>query len=163
MYLPYMTRDWFLKFMNVTKHPYAKRGRLADVLALIQVLALDEHCHRSESGLENELQGAPKSSSSWSTLAKHHPEFFRVSAEKTNKVCLVARHVQITDHEKTKKPLCSDFVGKLLQAAIELHDREMERKNHWRIYIPIIVAVTAGLFTILGVFLKTYIQVTPTP
>lgn len=36
-------------------------GPLGDVLALIQVLALDEHAHRSEDGLSSELQGKPRS------------------------------------------------------------------------------------------------------
>src|ERR1700731_59818 len=36
---------------------YLKTGRLADVLALIQVLALDTADHRSEEGLHGELEG----------------------------------------------------------------------------------------------------------
>ena len=36
--------------------PYAKQNRLSDVMALIQVLGIDEHAHRSESGLVEELQ-----------------------------------------------------------------------------------------------------------
>ena len=40
----------------MTKRPYLKPGRLADVLALIQVLAFDPHAHRSEAGvIEKEL------------------------------------------------------------------------------------------------------------
>lgn len=31
---------------------YLLPGRLADVLALVQVLAMDEHAHRSEEGVE---------------------------------------------------------------------------------------------------------------
>jgi len=40
---------------------YAEPKRLADVMALIQVLALDEHTHRSEEDLKDELQGPPRS------------------------------------------------------------------------------------------------------
>jgi len=40
---------------------YLKHGRLADVLALLQVLALDKSAHRSEAGLQEELQGVPAS------------------------------------------------------------------------------------------------------
>ncbi|MES0492054.1 MAG: hypothetical protein ABUK01_18850 [Leptospirales bacterium] len=142
------------------KHPYAKNSRLADVMALIQVLALDKHAHRSESGLNDELQGLPKSADLWSIVAKQHPEFFRVKESGNHRVSLVARHVQPRNEADNRKPLSADFVGKLLQAAIELHDREMERKNHWRAYIPIIVAVTAGVFTFLGIFLKTWLSTT---
>ncbi len=36
------------------KDKYLKEGRLEDVLALMQVLALDEDSHRSEEGLKSE-------------------------------------------------------------------------------------------------------------
>src|SRR5271168_1743170 len=77
----------------MTKGAYTKPGRLSDVLALIQVLALDEHSHRSEPGVKQELQGNPSSSDSWVTLAKEHPEFFRVKSEGDHVLALVARHV----------------------------------------------------------------------
>lgn len=143
---------------KTVKHPYAENGRLADVMALIQVLALCKHAHRSEKGLDEELQGAPNSSRSWLEIAEQHPEFFRVNSSGTHRISLVARHAQPRDNEDKRNPLSADFVGKLLQAAIDLHDREMERKNHWRAYIPIIVAITAGIFTFIGIFLKTWLS-----
>ena len=39
------------------KSEYLLPGRLADVLALLQVLAMDEQPHRSENGLASEFQG----------------------------------------------------------------------------------------------------------
>jgi len=63
------------------KSDYLLPGRVADVLALLQVLAMDEHAHRSENGLTSELQGPPRSAKSWSALAQKHPEFFRVNPE----------------------------------------------------------------------------------
>jgi len=50
--------------MGLRKRPfksYLVPGRLQDVMALIQVLGLDEHAHRSEDGLQSELQGTPSS------------------------------------------------------------------------------------------------------
>jgi len=41
--------------------PYTKSGRLADVLALIQVLSLDTDTRRSMEGITEELQGPPTS------------------------------------------------------------------------------------------------------
>jgi hypothetical protein len=64
---------------------YLNPNRLADVLALIQVLALDEHVHRSEDGLQSELQGQPKSGRSWTEIARSHPEFFRVRPQGDHK------------------------------------------------------------------------------
>lgn len=46
---------------NQQNRRYLKGERLADVMALIQILALDEHSHRSEDGLAKELQGNPSS------------------------------------------------------------------------------------------------------
>lgn len=134
--------------------PYLMRGRLADVLALIQVLALDESAHRSDDGLNSELQGSPHSADSWSAIAEQHPEFFRVAPSGTNRVSLVARHVSAPTAEK-RPILASDYTSKLLQLAIELHDREAKRAQHWHIWMPVIVAVTAGVFTLFGVWIKS--------
>src|SRR5258707_10868861 len=96
------------------KPPYLIPGRLGDVLALIQVLALDEHAHRSEDGLLSELQGKPRSASSWPTIAQVHPEFFRVTPEGEHRVSLVARHV--TPRAGGVRPALSpDYTSKLLQ------------------------------------------------
>src|SRR6266513_1177712 len=72
---------------------YVTAGRLADVLALIQVLALDEYAHRSEDGLASELQGPARSAQSWRAVAERHPEFFRVGPTSENRISLIARHV----------------------------------------------------------------------
>lgn len=132
------------------KHPYSHDGRLSDVMALIQVLALDDSAHRSEEGLKNELQGKPSSAESWENLAKQHLEFFRVRKSGTHTVSLISRHV-LPEGERNLPP---ELIGQLLEAAIQLHDRELERKFHWKIYIPIIVVVTAGIFTLVGAYIK---------
>jgi hypothetical protein len=51
---------------------YSDPNRLADVMALIQVLALDEHAHRSEDGLQKELQGLPRSVKTWKEVAQNN-------------------------------------------------------------------------------------------
>ena len=50
----------FFGFPSAVEHKYANPERLADVMALIQVLAMDTHAHRSECGLQDELQRPPK-------------------------------------------------------------------------------------------------------
>lgn len=136
--------------------PYIMHGRLADVLALIQVLALDEHAHRSDDGLNSELQGSPRSANSWPEIAEQHPEFFRVTPSGNNRVSLVARHVSAPTGE-TRPVLASDYTSKLLQLAVELHDREVRRSQQWHIWMPAIVAITAGVFTLFGIWLKVVI------
>ena len=135
---------------------YANPDRLADVLALIQVLALHKRVHRSESGLQKNLQGPPKSAREWSDIAQQHPEFFRFRnrnsdeeekkpREKQHRVSLVARHV-LPEDAATGRELPMDLVGKLLDSAIHLHDREISRGQRLReILLPLIVALIGAV------------------
>ena len=132
--------------------PYAKQNRLSDVMALIQVLGIDEHAHRSETGLVEELQGTPISGSTWGDVASEHPEFFRVSGRGTHKISLVARHV-LPRNQEGRRCLDPEMVGKLLSVALDLHDRQIARAYRWTVYLPIVVAVTAGVFAIIGSWL----------
>lgn len=135
---------------------YTEPGRLQDVLALIQVLGLDESSHRSEDGLRSELQGIPRSAPSWAELAQAHPEFFRVRPEGEHRISLVSRHVT-PKNENDVRELSPEFIGKLLQAAIDLHDRQIRRDERWAYWIPILVALIAGLFSLSAVILKTLV------
>ena len=108
---------------------YLRQSRLADVLALIQVLALDKDAHRSDAGLQQELQGKPHSASSWSELAKHHPEFFRVNEESEWGTSLIARHV--IPEQDGRRELENAFIQTLLGIAVDMHDREVRRSDRW--------------------------------
>ena len=136
---------------------YLVPNRLADVLALIQVLALDEHAHRSEDGLASELQGPPKSASTWTDVARMHPEFFRVRPESTHAVSLLSRHVLPKDEQGIRR-LPSDFVGQLIAAAVDLYDRQVKRSERWTYLVPIWVALLVGIFGLLGAFVKAVLH-----
>jgi hypothetical protein len=135
-----------------TSNSYLKRNRLSDVIALIQVLALDEHTHRSLNGLTSELQGTPKSGGTWVTIAEDHPEFFRFNKEKHDKegadahtISLAGRHVMKENAEGIRE-LPVDFVMKLIDTAIELHDKQKERADWWKVWLPFV----AVIITVLG-------------
>lgn len=131
---------------------YVKKGRLEDVLALIQVLALHDNSHRSEEGLQNELPAQPASAESWLHLAKEHREFFRVDENRKLPIALVIRHV--SSEQGTKRPpLSPDHTQALLATAIELHDRNIKRSQRWAVLIPIWVAVIRGLSLLLTAML----------
>jgi hypothetical protein len=134
---------------------YLTPNRLSDVLALIQVLALDEYAHRSTKALISELQGNPQSAENWQTIAKEHSEFFRVSDDNKYNISLVARHVLPNIDDSKKPQLSPEYTSKLLELALEFHDREAKRNQNWHVFIPIIVAITAGAFTLLGVLIKS--------
>jgi hypothetical protein len=140
-------------FEELVAAPYLKGERLADTLALIQVLALDEHVHRSESNLQVELQGKPKSADAWASLAREHPEFFRVRAEADHPVALIARHV--LPGGEGIRALPSDYAARLMQLAVELHDRQMRRVQAWQAFIPLLVAAIAAAISLFGIALKS--------
>lgn len=130
---------------------YLQPGRLADVLALIQVLAYDRDAYRTEDGLLDELQRKPCVGDVWIALAKQHPEFFRVRNDPNRKarVALLARYVldhkQLPDGEEKRPQLEISVANKLMELAIQLHDKQQERKNRWKtVVLPMAVAVIAA-------------------
>src|SRR5690348_2716598 len=133
---------------------YTKSGRLSDVLALIQVLALDPKTHRSLEGLDDELQGKPVSANSWIELAKEHAEFFRVEGEGDYPVSLVARHVLPHEAGQSRRPLTPEFTAALVQTAITLHDRQMHAKEWWNSLIPLGAALIGSATTLVTLWLN---------
>lgn len=135
---------------------YLKKNRLADVLALIQVLALDQDAHRSETGLDEELQGKPGSANSWLEVGKEHPEFFRVNSGKPRPISLVSRHV--TPKIEDQRRLDPGLIQTLLNIAVDLHDREAKRHDRlWGIVQTVVAGFAGGAipyilrwFTMLG-------------
>jgi hypothetical protein len=135
----------------MTKAAYTKPGRLADVLALIKVLAFDPHTHRSESGVIEKELGQPSTADGWISLAKEHPEMFRVSDEARHPLSLVARHVQPAipnDPDKKRLPLSPEFTQTLINTAVELHDRQAEAAAWWKHLMPLWAALLAGVVAI---------------
>lgn len=141
---------------------YLVPSRLADVLALVQVLALDQHAHRSERGLVRELQGPPRSAIKWADVGQKHPEFFRVKTDGEHQVSLVARHV-IPKDDQGRSQIAPDYVSKLLQLAVELHDREVRRSQSWHVWLPFLGAMLAaalgGALALIGVWLRSKLGV----
>ncbi len=131
---------------------YLKKGRLEDVLALIQVLAFHKNARRIEAGLKSELQGDPLSAKQWTHIAEDHPEFFRVSYKEKYPVSLVSRYV--SDENVKKDPLSTEFTQSLFTTAIEIHDRQLKRAERWTYLIPIWVAVITGMFILGGTLIS---------
>lgn len=132
---------------------YLKPGRLADVLALIQVLSLDAHAHRSENGLKEELQGPPTSADCWASVAREHPEFFRVGTVGDHVVSLTARHVCPRNSEG-RRDLPLELIPRLLDTAVDLHDRQVRRSERWTVWLPFAASATAAIIALAGVILQ---------
>lgn len=134
------------------KSPYANEGRLQNVLALIQVLAFSPKARRTEIGVMGALKRAPQSgASSWIELAKEHPEFFSVREVDgaSVHVSLIARNAQqsIEDGvgDEIKPLLTNEVANKLMELAVQLHDKEAQRRDFWKtVVIPLVVGVVAA-------------------
>jgi hypothetical protein len=137
-----------LTIPSLRDRAYLRNGRLEDVLALIQVLALDEHAHRSDNGLAEELQGKPDSARTWTEIARGHPEFFRIGSSGNHVVSLVARHVT-PRVGATRETLSAEFTSKLLETAISLHDRQVRRAERWVFFIPLLVALMTSITALI--------------
>jgi hypothetical protein len=131
----------------MSERPYTKPGRLADVLALIQVLALDKSTYRSEDGITaKELVLAPSSATNVTVLAQEHPEFFRVNNAREHSISLLARHVQPKDPtQDTRLPLTAEFTRMLIETAVDLHDRQIAAAEWWKTWIPLASALAAAV------------------
>jgi hypothetical protein len=141
------------------KRTYLKENRLADVIALIQVLAFDKFYRRTVKALNDELQGKPKSANSWNELAIEHPEFFRVIVIKdddeetaTPKISLISRHVKLSNEERLTDTLSPDLAKKFFETAIQLHDIQKERSRKYLTWLPLLVAIIPTIFSIWANF-----------
>src|SRR3569832_2492592 len=131
---------------------YLKPGRLSDVLALIQVQAYHKFAKRSNDGMLTDLRRAPLAADTWIEIGHQHPELFRIlegERHPSNKatVTLIARFVQepiapSAPSELPKSPpLNPAQTAKLMDLAIQLHDREVQRRDRWKsVIIPMAVA-----------------------
>src|SRR5262249_18632890 len=94
-----------------------------------------------------ELQGSPRSATTWYELAGEHPEFFRVNTTSDHGLSLAARHVLPHAQGQPTPPLDSDSTSTLLQTAITLHDRQISRAQY---FMPLLPSIVAGLLAIIS-------------
>ncbi|HEF4727279.1 TPA: hypothetical protein SAP13_004717 [Burkholderia multivorans] len=141
--------------MTSNTHKYLINGRLADVLALIQVLALSPKTRRTNEGIMQALRAAPQSASDWIEIGRQHREFFRVFTPegKLSNVALIARNTQedLTreDGDSVKPLLQTDVTARLMEMALDMHTREEQQKGAWKtVWVPISVAVLAAIASI---------------
>jgi len=139
---------------------YLKPGRLSDVLALVQVLAYGELAKQTDAGLMNQLRRGPLTADTWTNIGRQHPELFRVleaeaHASKQETVALISRLFQPAlpgpDVPPKSTPLTPDVTSNLIELAIELYDREVQRRDRWKsVMVPMIVAVVAAAASVTG-------------
>jgi hypothetical protein len=131
-------------------NPYLRAGRLEDILFLIQYLGLGKS-YSLELG-SNPDGVAPRSSSDglWVTVAREHPEFFRVTGK--DSVALWMRYYQ-HDGNGSPPPLSVELVQQLVENVIALQERQTKRSEVWKVWGTFIAAVVAAVLGIAQLFL----------
>lgn len=148
------------------KTSYLEDGRLADVLALIQILAYGFNTSRSDEGLLRDFKNKPVSAAKWTDIGLDHPEFFRVRDRKgkseSKRVSLVARFilpyeaVDGDEEDEEKRPkLDPVIVNKLMELAVDIHDRQVSQSEKWKVVIPMIVAIIGATASIVAAILSS--------
>ncbi len=141
------------------KARYLIPGRLEDVVFLLQFLAhsgkgfVYENTIRREVGAGPASEGAP----GWAAVAKEHPEFFRVVGEAENNNKAVALLAKAAGEQADQGRLPPELLNSLVGIAVQLHERQV-RSAEWRDrYLPLVVALVAGLFTLLATLLPRWL------
>lgn len=139
---------------------YTVNGRLADVIALIQLLALAPHTRRSEQGITEQLKGKPQSADNWLNIGEQHGEFFRVGSEgiAAPQASLIARVVQEPSPneagEYKRAKLSHAELSNLLSLAVQLYDKETQKDEFWkRVWIPSVIAAISTAVAIINMMI----------
>lgn len=149
--------------------------RLGDVIAALQAMGSYKFYKLEFAKWSDRISGDENKADHWKKVFEEHPEFFRLDSgrEKASlvwrrqhqKLFNVDTEVKITRNEYkvlsngdkeriSRTPLSSDELGMLVQTAIELHSRALQRKQDARWWIPVAVpAVSALIGVILGYLL----------
>jgi hypothetical protein len=110
---------WLFGRWRNQSREYLEPGRLEDVIALIQLLGLDEYVHREENAIHKALTGAPSSADTWCDIGRRHPEFFRVfGGRESDSVALIARH--LTGNSEERPVLSPEYIRGLVLALIAI-------------------------------------------
>ena len=160
-----------------TKSPYLGKGRLADVLAALQVMGAGQRPEGEIRKWAKELSYSETSVeiARWEAVFKEHPEFFlvyKLDGSDTLKAALRWRYTnklydsksgkeytqiekdQLPEKERwllTTKPLTSDAIAALMSTAIELHNRAIAEQKERRWLVPPLVAFLGALLgAVLG-------------
>ncbi|MCG8611185.1 MAG: hypothetical protein MI864_11665 [Pseudomonadales bacterium] len=154
--------------------PYiANPKRLADLIAAIQVLGTYRFASRQTEKWEKRLGRTPISAPDWSTLFSQHPEFFTAQGDKISLVWRRSRERNYDTHTRallpraeamalaqeesednefrlSRPPLDSTEVSKLVDIAINLHEREIRHAQERRWWITAVIAILGLIITISG-------------
>jgi len=150
------------------KSPYlTDSSRLADVIAAIQAMGTYKFYKLDFTGWADRISADTNKAAHWQRVFEQHPEFFRLDSGKT-KASLVSRRQNqkrydvdaqdfitkekfdsLSDERKrriSRGPLKAEEIAVLINAAVELHSRAVDRER-------LSVTLMPSLMGLLGVIL----------
>jgi hypothetical protein len=156
--------------------PYLTPGRLADVIAVLQIMAAGERPEREIRSWAKELSQSQDEHviERWNKVFTEHPEFFRVYTiegqahpkaalrwrytnklydQKTNKKYTAQQKEMLSKEEQellTTEPLTTEAIGTLINAAIELHGRAIAEATAAKWWVPLVAALPSFVGAIIG-------------
>ncbi len=153
--------------------PYTDNpNRLSDVIAAIQVMGTYKFFKLEFSEWAHRISGDREKGNHWKQIFEQHPEFFRLNRPRTHASLAWRRTyrkhydvdadatlskeacLNLTKEQKkriSRSPLSNDDISTLINTAINLHARELDRKKDSRWWITGIIGL-AGV--ILGALIK---------
>ncbi len=152
--------------------PYlADADRLADVVAMLQVMGTYKFASREVDKWTESLGRPPLSATNWRQVFEQHPEFFRI---RDGLVSLVWRRASerlydtVTGKEITRTeadalsedareklsraPLTPEQVTSLIEVAIKLQTQAISRRQELRWWVPVLVG---AIGVAIGALLKS--------
>jgi len=152
--------------------PYMKPGRLADLLAAIQTMAIHERYRRSSADWAHLISGDANRATYWKTVFDEHPEFFRPSPQHPDEYALVWRRAssryrreigRVLEQEEIDKPDAQNRsqhlsrppvpeaqIRTLLDTAINLHQKAVEERRDRRLWIASLTAIVSTIGSFVG-------------
>jgi hypothetical protein len=139
--------------------PYLRDKRLNDIVAAIQMMAVNDRYRMSASDWARMIEGNPNREDYWCDVFVEHPEFFRTSEIHPGNYALILRRAlpsryhrkrgivltreeydiltkEERDRYMSRAPLSQDQTKMLLDTAIALHKNAVEAQRDWRWWVP---------------------------
>ena len=162
---------------NSGESPYLENvNRLADVIAAIQAMSTYKFYKLPFEGWADRIVGDSTKGEYWRSVFEEHPEFFRLDGPR-ERASLVWRrqypkrfhvdqgrllspeeYAMLTEAEKkrvSRAALTPADIKTLIDAAINLHSRAIERRREGRWWVPLLSSAVGGLIgALLGVWFK---------
>lgn len=155
----------------MAKSPYLIPGRLADVIAAIQFMSMNDRSSQTCRDWADGISGDKAKGDHWQKVFDEHPEFFRRSPNYEGHYALIWRRASprlffrkesrsltqaeydalpVSDQKLVSRPpVPEQQIKTLIDLAVELHAKAREQHTDWRWWVPIVASFLGSLVAVL--------------